>query len=652
MDQFTSLFSPGSIGSLKIKNRIIMSPMVVNYAGLDGAVTDAIVQYHEARARGGVGAIIVEAAVVDSPSGNENFAQLKIDHPKYILGLSRLAETIKSYNCGAFIQLYHAGRQTSRLHTEGVQPVAPSPIPCKITREVPRELHTDEIKSIIHKFIMAATYADTAGFDGVELHAAHGYLINQFLSSQTNQRHDQYGGSIENRMRILLEIIQGIKRSSPHLCLSVRLNIDDFTEQGLKPAESIEIAKTIAQAGVDVINCSCGIYESGLNSIEPSSYEEGWRVYLAEQVKKNVDIPVIAGGLVHDPAMADSIIAEGKADFVFLGRSLLADSDWADKARRGRVEEIRPCITCNNCINNNFKGLAVHCAVNPHTGREGKFDFLIKTSQPAGKAIVVGGGPGGMQAATALNRQGFGVTLFEKEDQLGGLLKLAAVPPYKQRIQLLKDYMIKCLKHSKIDLQFKHEFTPADVVELNPDIVVIATGSKPCWPDIQGNSPDFCFGITEVLTDAVDIRKQNVVIIGGGLNGCETADYLQSWGNRVTIIEQEQYLAAGMEKKNRRALMNRLEDGGVIKRTGSRVIRILESAVVIQGNEGMMETIKADRVVIAAGFIPVNHVYEQMKEKAGSVFLIGDALKVRGIKDAILEGENVGYAVFKARNSW
>lgn len=652
MHQFPSLFSPGSIGGLNLKNRIIMSPMAVNYTGLDGAVTDAMVDYYEARARGGVGAIIVEAAIADSSTGSEGFGKLKIDSPKYLLGLSRLAETIKSYNCGAFIQLYHPGRQITRLFTEGVQPVAPSPIPCKVTREVPRELQTHEIAIIVQKFVMAANYAKMAGFDGVELHAAHGYLLNEFLSAQTNRRVDQYGGSLENRMRILLEIVRGIKESAPGLCLSVRLNIDDFTEQGLKLPESLVITKSLEQAGVDIINCSCGIYESGLTSIEPSSYEEGWRVYLAEKVKKNVDIPVIAGGMVRSPAMAESIIAEGKADFVFLGRSLLADSDWPEKARRGKQEEIRPCITCNTCISNNLKGLPVCCAVNPHTGREGKFEFMINPSQPAGKAVVVGGGPGGMQAAAALNRQGFAVTLFEKDERLGGLLKLAGVPPYKHRIFLLKDYMIRQIYRSNIDVQLKHEFKPADVAELNPDIVVIATGSEPYWPDIPGCSPDICTGITEVLTDAVDIRKQQVVVVGGGSNGCETADYLQSWGNRVTIIEQGPYLAADMEKKNRRALMNRLNDGGAAKRTGSKVIKITDSGIVIQGNDGMIETIRAEKVVMAAGFVPVNQLHKQMLDKAGRVFLIGDALKVRGIKDAILEGENVGYAVFKVRNGW
>lgn len=652
MNNLESLFTPGCIGALRLKNRLIMSPMMVNYAGLDGGVTDAVVDYYAARARGGVGAIIVEAAVVDTPAGNESFGQLNIDHPRYILGLSRLAETIKAYDCRAFIQLFHAGRQTTRLLTGGVQPVAPSPIPCGVTREMPRELGQDEIQTIIHKFVNAAVYAQIAGFDGVELHAAHGYLLNQFLSPQTNLRQDEYGGTLEKRIRIVLEIVQGIKQAAPGLCLSVRLNIDDFTASGLKPPEAVEIARNLAQVGVDVINCSCGIYESGLNSIEPSSYEEGWRIYLAEEVKKNVDIPVITGGMLRTPELAEQVIAEGKADFVFLGRSLLADSDWPHKARENRREEIRPCITCNTCIDNNFKGLAVRCAVNPRTGREGQFNFMIKPTRPVGSALVVGGGPGGMQAADALNRQGFSVTLLEKEKQLGGLMNLAAVPPHKERIWLLKDYMIRKLRRSGVNILLSHEFTSADLIEFGSDLAVVATGSQPVLPAIKVCNPEICTGITEVLTGQVKISNQNVVIIGGGINGCETADYLLQHHNRLTIIEQQKILAMGMEKKNRRALMNRLEEGCTQKITEARVTEVLDDSVLLQTRNQKEQMIKADKVIMAVGFNPDNQLYHLVADKVRRVYLIGDALKVRGLKDAILEGENVGYAVYKERNGW
>jgi NADPH-dependent 2,4-dienoyl-CoA reductase/sulfur reductase-like enzyme len=253
--------------------------------------------------------------------------------------------------------------------------------------------------------------------------------------------------------------------------------------------------------------------------------------------------------MLHDPVTADSIIAEGKADFVFLGRSLLADSDWSEKARRGRLEEIRPCISCNTCIEHNFKGLPVRCAVNPHTGREGQFNFMIKSSTPIGKAVVIGSGPGGMQAASSLERQGFSVTLFEKEDQPGGMLKLASVPPYKNRILLLRDYMVNKIHRSNIDLRLKHEFSLEDLAQLKPDIAVIATGAQPNWPDIKGYNPELCIGIIDVLNHSADIRRENVVIIGGGDNGCETADYLLSWGNRVTIIEQQNILHRAWKKR-------------------------------------------------------------------------------------------------------
>ena len=250
------------------------------------------------------------------------------------------------------------------------QPVAPPPISCNITRELPRELTTLEVKQIINQFIAAAHYAHRAGFDGIELHAAHGYLINQFLSPHTNHRQDEYGGSLLNRQRFLLEIVTEIKEVLPEMTISVRLNIDDFIQGGLELEESLEVCRSLEKSGVDIINCSSGTYESGLKSIEPASYEQGWRVYLAEAVKKVVNIPVITGGMIRRPEFANQVLADKKADFIFLGRSLLADPQWANKALHNQVADIRPCISCNNCINNNFKGLGIRCTVNPFTGRE------------------------------------------------------------------------------------------------------------------------------------------------------------------------------------------------------------------------------------------------------------------------------------------
>jgi len=246
-------------------------------------------------------------------------------------------------------------------------------------------------------------------------------------------------------MRLLLDVTKGIKELLPELAVSVRLNIDDFVAGGIDSEEAIKIAKYLEKAGVDIINCSCGTYKSGLTSIEPASYAEGWRVYLAEEVKKHVSIPVMTGGVIRTPQLADHIIKNNQADFVFLGRSLLADSEWANKAVMGQVDEIRPCITCNNCIDNNFKGLRVDCTVNPRTGRDNELYYFMEKTRTNYKAAVIGSGPAGMQAALSLQNNGFQVTLYEKDDILGGLLNLAAVPPGKERIGQLRDYFIRQL---------------------------------------------------------------------------------------------------------------------------------------------------------------------------------------------------------------
>jgi len=642
-DFFPELFKPGYIGNLWVRNRIVMAPMASNFAHINGEVSEALIAYYSARARGGVGLIIVEAASVTSLVGNEGFGQLHISHPRFVLGLNRLNEAIHAYGSRTFIQLFHAGRQTSRLICGGEQPVAPSPISCPMMKELPRELTTLEVKQIVNEFIAAAHYAHLAGFDGVELHAAHGYLINQFLSPHTNQRQDEYGGSLENRQRFLMEIVTDIKEALPGLTISVRLNIDDFVQGGLELGESLRVCRCLEKSGVDIINCSSGTYESGLNSIEPASYEEGWRVYLAEAVKKVVDIPVITGGMIRHPDFADRIIAEKKADYIFLGRSLLADPEWAMKTRYNQVEQIRPCISCNNCIGNNFLGLGIRCTVNPFTGRETtlKRDTVLPKK---GRAVIVGGGPAGMQAALSLHSRGLEVTLFEKEAVLGGFMNPAAIPPHKEAIMALRDYMVGALKKDGIEIVIEHEFTLDDLNDIRPDVLIVASGSNADRPPIAGADLGHCVQALDVLRGHLRISDKKVVVIGGGSSGCEIAEYLQGDRNRVTIIEKGSSLAADMERKNRRALMNRLKELKIESRTGAQVMEIKPDGVNIE-IAGKAEVIAADYVVWAIGFKSRNELFELAHDKVAHIFLIGDALKVRGFKEAILEGEIVGNTV-------
>lgn len=644
---YRELFSPIYIGNYWVKNRLVMAPMAVSFANKNGEVTEKIINYYSARARGGVGLIIVEAACVDVPTGRDALNQLNIHDPYCIPGLSRLADSIKAYSCRAFIQLFHAGRQTSSFQTGGVQPVAPSPIPCKVTKEVPRELSIEEIKAIESKFISAAYFAYMAGFEGVELHAAHGYLINQFLSSYSNQRTDEYGGSLHNRMRFLINIVRGIKNLVPSIAISVRLNIDDFVEEGLKPSEAVAIAIALEKEGVDLINCSAGIYESGLKSIEPSSYEEGWRVYLAEQVKNNVSIPVLTGGVIRSPKIANEIIESGKADLVFLGRSLLADPDWANKARRGKESDIRPCIMCNNCIMNLFMGRSVVCSVNPSLGREAQDIRYMSPRTFNHKIAVIGAGPAGMQAAIYLSQLGFKVSLYEKNAELGGMLNIAGLPPYKSRILDFVNYLKQELLKYPIDLHLKHEFTQEDLNK-SFDMIVVATGAKPKEPPFNIKSSQI-LEINDVLREIASIHNSKVVIVGGGRTGCEVADFLLANNNEIIIIEQQKFLAADMEKKNRRDLMDRLDGGKVRKITASKVEEIINNEVKVSSSLDK-ESIKADYIILATGYESENNLYENLSKYHPEVHPIGDAYGVSDIKSAIFQARaiaDLAYNQFK-----
>jgi 2,4-dienoyl-CoA reductase-like NADH-dependent reductase (Old Yellow Enzyme family)/thioredoxin reductase len=645
MDSFRHLFAPAAIGHLSIKNRIVMASMVTGYASLDGDVTERHLHYYRQRAAGGVGLIIVEASVVDNPVGRDGYGQIFIDHPKYISGLQRLTDVIKSYNCRAFIQLFHAGRQTLSKYTEGITPVAPSPIPCRIMKETPRELSSAEISQIIEKFVRSAEYAYRAEFDGVELHAAHGYLLNQFLSAATNRRTDEYGGPLENRTRMLIEICKEIKSRIPQLALSVRLNVDDFIQGGIKVSEAETIAVMLEECGVDIINCSAGIYESGLNSIEPASYEDGWRIYLAEAIKKKVKIPVMAGGMVRKPAMAEQIIADNKADFVFIGRSLLADSEWANKARLGKTEEIRPCIVCNNCISSHFKGHGINCSVNAVTGREALFNKSPSENFKDYHVVVVGGGPSGMQAATALRRFGIKVTLYEKSASLGGMLNWALIPPHKERIGELRDSFINELYKSGTRIITGQRFTAEEIGQNRPDFIIVATGSKARKPDIDGWDDEYCFLPDEIFKKPERIKDSRILVIGGGNTGCELADFLIQYNNQAIIVEENKTIAQNLERKNRRVLLERLHSGQVLLMTDSRVQKIQPGQVEVIREE-TKKLIEADYIIAAVGFEPDDELSKQLPlEIKPAVFTIGDAFQPSGIKEAVLQGEMIASSI-------
>ncbi len=635
MDEYKELFEPALIAGVMVKNRVIMAPMQTNYAYANGEVSQRLIDYYEARAQGGVGIIVVEAAYVHS-SGKDSSGQLANDSPQCLAGLERLCETVKAYQTRIFLQLFHAGRQTSARIT-GRQPLAPSPIPCSMIGEEPREMSSEDIEEMERCFAAAADRAATAGFDGVELHAAHGYLINQFLSPHSNCRSDEYGGSLENRMRFLVNIVRRIKKSQPGFLLSVRLNMDDFVPGGLNLLESVLIARRLEEEGVDLIHCSSGTYESGLNSIEPASYKEGWRAYLAGELKKWVKIPVISGGVINNPGFANQLLVSKQADFIFLGRSLLADPQWVNKVQEGRLEDIRPCLMCNRCIESNFKGVAVRCTVNYQAGREAEFGFG-RSAALDGKALVIGSGPAGLQAALTLKRLGLEVAVFEKGPRAGGLLNLAGKPPHKHRLARFCEYLQRQVEKQGIPIYLNRAFNAEDLPNEHADYIIVATGSELKKPGIPGLDSRYCFDLEEILAEKVSIENMSVIVIGGGSNGCETADFLISRGNQVVIVEQTAFLAADMERKNRRDMLDRMNKGGLIKKLYCRVLSVEDNRVNIQSPLGI-ETLHADAVVWATGYVPRQDLYLQLKALHSRTFIIGDAFEVGGIRDCIAQAQ-------------
>lgn len=644
-DFYPKLFSPGRIGALVVPNRVVMAPMATSFPNVLGEVTEWMANYYARRARGGVGLIIVENANVDYPDGISGTTQLRVDKDRYIPALSRLVRTIQAEGACCALQINHAGAVALKAEAEGGHPVAPSEGPDGLYRMSPRILAVEDIRIIVDRFAQAALRAQKAGFDAVEIHGAHAYLIAQFLSPLTNRRTDEYGGDTISRSRFASEVIAAVKRYvGPDYPVIFRLGAHEFLDGGIDTDESSAIAVILADAGVDAIDLTVGTHyrlnRSMCAQLEPMAYTPGWRLDLVAKVKQHLNVPVIAVGNFREPEVAEKAIADAQVDFAAIGRALIADPDWAEKSRRGRAGDIRRCISCNEgCVRKRlFEDRPVSCTVNPVVGWEGR-GLCGPADRPIG-LLVVGGGPAGCAAAINARERGHRVLLLERNPELGGNCLLGSQLPDKEKLGWVVDYQRERLKNMDVDLRLSTPFSVELVAEIRPDFLILAIGAEPCLPagiEMNGSDP---LHAEDVIRNCMSWSKAQLVVIGAGALGCELALSLAQADNDVTILEVLDRPVRDVEPINRFDLLDRLD---VEKRVRIVTRFSIQKAgdYEVQGLklDGGRRVFRADAVIWAAGYQP-----RQLEGISGFDFpemrirRIGDCLRPRNVFHAVQDG--------------
>jgi 2,4-dienoyl-CoA reductase-like NADH-dependent reductase (Old Yellow Enzyme family)/thioredoxin reductase len=649
--EFRYLFQPYKFRTFEIENRIVMPPMAIYIPGSKGFVTQKLIDYYEERAKGGPGLIIFSATPVSLPSGNSHPNMTVFTDDKFIPGFKSLVDTIHNYGVKTSIQLYHAGRQRYGMIAGG-ETLSPSGIPDPVRKDPTRAITIEEIKSLVKEYGLAAGRAKAAGFDGIELHCAHGYLLSGFLSPFQNKRTDQYGGDICGRTRIVREILASCREfAGDDMLLGVRINGHDYVNGGNTLEDARRIAKVLVEAGAELIHVSAGMAPSGHFTFLPASVPQGYNVPLAEGIKEAVGpkVPVIACGAIEDPLYAEEVLSRGKVDLVAIGRPLFADPELPRKAKEGRLNEIRPCLRCSKSA-----GVwpdDMRCTVNPAVSKEREYADSVCPSGKRKKVLVIGAGPGGLEAARTAAMKGHEVTLVDREEQVGGKIWLAMKPSGKDT--LLKKWLAYYeneMHRLKVKVILNQEILDQDILKYEPDTIIVATGGTPLIPTwLEGAGLPGVVTSDDVLLGKVEVGK-NIAVIGGSSAGVETAEYiLQDESRRVVVLELLHDILLDISHDAEIALLDKLEDKNFHTLTMTQVTAVEEDQGKLNlriRKYGHDELLKGfDTVVLACGVVPNNSLALALKGMHKKVLLVGDCSSPGDFRKAVHDGAAAGVAI-------
>ncbi|MBC1499725.1 FAD-dependent oxidoreductase [Listeria weihenstephanensis] len=653
MKKYQHLFSPLTVKRMTLKNRVVMPPMGTNFAGPDGSMQEKHIKYYEQRAKGGTGLIVVENAAVEYPLGSNGTTQIRMDHDSFIPGMYQLTERLHNYGACVALQINHSGA-SAVAERIGMQAVSASDIPSKKGGGIPRPLEQEEILDIVKYYGKAAKRVQMAGFDAVEIHAGHSYLICQFLSPLYNKRTDEFGGSMENRTRFARMIIDEVRAQvGPFFPIMLRVSADEFVKGGNTLDDTLALLEFLNDE-VDIFNVSAGVNDSLQYQIDKMNLADGWRSYMAKAVKDKFGKPTMTTGNIRNPEVAEKLVADGEADLIGMGRGLIAEPKWVEKVAAGNEAMLRKCISCNiGCAGHRIAlNRPICCTINPDLINEDA--YLENRVNKQTNVVVIGGGTAGLEAACTAAEVGCQVTLFEGRDYLGGLARDISFLPDKERIGDFPDYLIERSRRLKNLVTLTG--VKADIATLDhykPDIVVNATGSKPILPPIagllenvdkSGGKVKSISGMIAGLDGFTDFADKKIVVVGGGAVGLDVVEFFAERGAAVTIIERLPALGQDLDVITRLSMMQMIDDESVSVRLNTSLMEVGESYFKVSF-EDVEEQLDFDYGFVCLGMRPEKPDLSELEnyyvEQGVEVVNIGDSRATRKILDGVREGRNI-----------